>query len=1230
MFNNNLLMAAASASGESLVEIGNSALYTTTSQELERTPGSAGNVDKFTFSTWVYLCNPTSGNTPIFGAINTSANQHRIFTTATGTLQFDLYLSNSFVGRLITTQVLRDIGWYHIVAVYDSGNSLADSRMILYLNGERITDLSTETMPSQNQDGLICGTHLHQIGMHDGLSTSMDGYMAEAVLIDGSVLTPTSFGQYDSTGTFWTPKSSAEIKALTFGTTGFYLDNTTNAQTDASGTGNNFTNTGSVATTTHTPTNINCLLNQLWKNNSAVLSNGNRTKNEGATGWQFVMATLGVSSGKYYWEVKAEALSDGEAMMTGIANDTVNAQLANSTGTGFYGYSSYGVTYSTSSASYGDTYGDDDIIGVQLNMDDGEIHFYKNNTIQNSGTAAFTGLTGVYYPMTAVYNLYHPVHRFAEDEWSYTAPTGYKALTTTNIASAITRTHSNLEEYFDSTLYEGNGTGQRVGKFLPFTNTFTVGKGALFIGANSEDLSRGSMSGTATTFTVSMWVKRAEPAVGGTNANFMFTTASDAGLAFGNNSTADVLAWYSGSYTATTRVFSDQSQWMNVVLKSSSGTGTAYVNGVEMLSSLTVNGADATMAIGSYNNSSNFFDGYMAEVVMIDGTALEPSSFGQVDTSTGRWIPKDVSGLTFGTNGFYLNFANSSDVGNDVSGNNNDFTNNNTVVQVGDTPTVNFGTLNVSGGAATVTNGNRTNTGASGGYGNVRTSLTFGNEKIFAMLLINDGGSGASVNTGFSVAPDSYVPDFNNAPQTGTYANVQTQGTITRVVIGDAKGGTVVTLTHSIAVADGDYLTMAVDPANGVVWFGIYDTSASSHQYLPAVVGGTAGDPANGTLPTVTNLPFNNSQSCIMSGGFGTSSSSTIVFNSADMPMSLPTDYLEFKQDNLATGESYQTAFSWIKNRDATDNHMVFDRLRGIYNNLHFNTDDAQNTNVNTLQRFLNGGVQVGNDVQVNTAAESYVAWNWYFETTGSGSSNTDGTINTTSTLVDTNIGLSISQYTGTGNNATVGHGLGVAPQFIIVKKQNSGSAGDSYYCYHIGLDATSPANKRIILNSTAASAGDSTYWNDTVPTSSVFSLGTTTNVNGSGTVYISYAFAPSQFTAIGSYKGNGNDDGVFVPTVNSLGIPIQPAWWMMKRTDNTSGWNIVDTSRDPFNEATHRLEAQANSADNTANGQFDLVLGGFKFRNTNTDWDGSGASYIYMAFGTPIIDVDGRIITGR
>ena len=359
-----------------------------------------------------------------------------------------LYIYNGSTTVAITTQVFRDIGWYHIHLAYNTGQS-GTNKVKLSVNGSQISAFDTDNRSSagaftdmnQNTKTILIGNNA---STSDAIN--FEGYMSETVILDGTASAVSNFGEYDSTGTFWTPLASGSIKGLTFGTNGFYLDNTTNAQTDASGEGNNFTNNNTVTLSTHTPTNINCLLSPLWKNNSAVLSNGNRTKDEGATGWQFVMATLGVSSGKWYWEVKAEALSDGEAMMTGIANDTVNAQLANSTGTGFYGYSSYGVTYSTSSASYGDTYGDDDIIGVQLNMDDGEIHFYKNNTIQNSGTAAFTGLTGVYYPMTAVYNLYHPVHRFAEDEWSYTAPTGYKALTTTNIASAITRTHSNLKE----------------------------------------------------------------------------------------------------------------------------------------------------------------------------------------------------------------------------------------------------------------------------------------------------------------------------------------------------------------------------------------------------------------------------------------------------------------------------------------------------------------------------------------------------------------------------------------------------------------------------------------------------------------------------------------------------------------------------------------------------------------------------------------------------------------
>ncbi len=1247
MFSNNLLMGAAAAtSGTSLVSVGKSALFDTdNSESLTRTPSSAGNRKTWTFSTWLYRGEHGSNQNILVSNLSGS-NFAEIRLQDDD--KFRVYLNNGgSAGDLKSAQVLRDIGWYNLIIALDTTQSIADNRCIMYINGERVTSFTTENYPTLNLEPAICSTNEHAIS-GAAQAPQLDGYLAETILIDGLQLTPSSFGQYDSTGTFWTPLDSASIKGLTFGTTGFYLDNTTNAQTDASGTGNNFTNNNTVTLSTHTPTNIEFLMSPIFTTTSSsvpTLSNGNRTYTASSASAQTRIGGNIVfpNSGKWLQGVSLTDMNNGKAF--GVWTDYSDSQGFPNTGnflgwhftTAMNGYTSGGSAPFTLNTDF--TTSDQFWIAVDIDNSKVWLGFYDDSASTITWYAADGGTDG--NPATGD-NPFESIDCsgavFAgaaqnskaftlvkEADCPFTIPTGYSFLSTTSLASSITRTKSNLEEYFDSTLYEGNGTGQRVGKFLPFTNTFTVGKGALFIGANSEDLSRGSMSGTATTFTVSMWVKRAEPAVGSTNANFMFTTASDAGLAFSNNSTADVLAWYSGSYTATTRVFSDQSQWMNVVLKSSSGTGTAYVNGVEMLSSLTVNGADATMAIGSYNNSSNFFDGYMAEVVMIDGTALEPSSFGQVDTSTGRWIPKDVSGLTFGTNGFYLNFAASDDVGNDVSGNNNDFTNNNTVVQVGDTPTANFGTLNTVGGGVALTNGNRTNTGSANLYTNARTGLTFGNEKIFSMLLINDGGSGASVNTGFSIAPDSYVPDGNNAGQTGAYANIQTQGTITRVIIGDAKGGTVLVLTHSIAIADGDYFTMAVDAANGAVWFGIYDTSAGSHQYLPAVVGGTAGDPALGTLPTVTNLPFNNSQSCIFSTGYSAASSSTILFNSADMPMSLPTDYLEFKQDNLATGESYQTAWSWIKNRDATDNHMLFDRVRGISNNLHSNTQDAEDTNVNSLQRFLNGGVQVGNDVQVNTASESYVAWNWYMETTGSGSSNTDGTINTTSTLVDTNLGLSVSKYTGTGSNATIGHGLGVVPKFFMVKRINA--SGNDWMVYHSALGAT----KNLVLNNTGTGSTSITRWNNTEPTSSVISLGTTNAVNGSSDTYVCYAFAPSQFTAIGSYVSNANADGPFVPTVNSLGIPIQPAWVMVKDTGGASQWWIWDNQRSPFNLSTKVLYANLTNAEDTSvNISIDMVEGGFKLRTSSNPNGSSGNNYIYLAFGTPIIDVDGRILTGR
>ena len=597
MFNNNLLMGAASAGGTSLVEVGNSALFDSANSEyLSRTPSSAGNRDTWTISYWVYKTYVT-GAKAFFTAGSNNTNVTELRDQGTGILEYRHQDGGSVTDNIITTAIFRDIGWYHIVWAVDTTQAVASSRIILYVNGERITDFSTANYPAQNADTDVNATVPTNIGARTGPDQHWSGYMAEAVLIDGLQLTPTSFGQYDSTGTFWTPLSSATIKGLTFGTNGFYLDNTTNAETDASGEGNNFTNNNTVTLSTHTPTNLFSTLNPLMSGSTGTFSSGNRTATLPPTNTSVISSMAIPSTGKWYCEFRFATIH-GYAVI-GVGQMDASSWLVN--GASYFSatpaFTEEGTLFTQGTTS-GDaitvttdtTYGamwdaDNSILKITDGTDTFQCAFTVNDTSVPLGfqfaisSGSVTGNVSVNFgdPPFAISS--SNTDGNGQGSFEFAPPSGYLALNTANLASETTRTKSNLEEYFSTTLYEGNGEIQRVGQFLPFTNSFTVGKGALLIGANSEDLSRGSMSGTATTFTISMWVKRAEPAVGSATANFMFTTASDAGLSFGNNSTADVLAWYSGSYTSTTRVFNDQSSWMNVVFKSSSGTGTAYVNG---------------------------------------------------------------------------------------------------------------------------------------------------------------------------------------------------------------------------------------------------------------------------------------------------------------------------------------------------------------------------------------------------------------------------------------------------------------------------------------------------------------------------------------------------------------------------------------------------------------------------------------------------------------------------
>tara|TARA_R110001583_G_scaffold185409_1_gene345434 strand:- start:102 stop:1016 length:915 start_codon:yes stop_codon:yes gene_type:complete len=288
---------------------------------------------------------------------------------------------------------------------------------------------------------------------------------------------------------------------------------------------------------------------------------------------------------------------------------------------------------------------------------------------------------------------------------------------------------------------------------------------------------------------------------------------------------------------------------------------------------------------------------------------------------------------------------------------------------------------------------------------------------------------------------------------------------------------------------------------------------------------------------------------------------------------------------------------------------MLFDRPRGIYKDLAPNAVDVETTDVDTLTRFLKQGVNIGNDVQVNTANESYVLWDWFIETTGSGTANEDGSTNTTATLVDTTSGVSISTYTGSGGATTVGHGLGVVPEFIIQKKRTDDIA--SWHVYHQNIVASSPEDYYITLDASSIAYDEATIWNDTAPTSSVIAMGTGGDMNSTGDTFVIYAFKGIKgFSKFSNYTGNGLASGAMIVT------GFKPAWVMIKRTTTTNGdWLIYDSARSPFNEIDDQLVANDADAETTGSEELDFLANGFKIRTSDAEINVNDGNYIYAAF---------------
>ena len=321
------------------------------------------------------------------------------------------------------------------------------------------------------------------------------------------------------------------------------------------------------------------------------------------------------------------------------------------------------------------------------------------------------------------------------------------------------------------------------------------------------------------------------------------------------------------------------------------------------------------------------------------------------------------------------------------------------------------------------------------------------------------------------------------------------------------------------------------------------------------------------------------------------------------------------------TGVGFQPDWIWSKRRDSTSDHHVNDAVRGASKLIYTNATTAEQTNANFLTSFDSDGFTTGSAYWSSSA--NIVAWNW--KANGTGSANTDGSINTTYTSVNTTAGFSISKFTGTGANATVGHGLGAVPKMIIIKNLID---TEPWIVYHAGIDATAPQDYHLRLNTTDARINEAPIWNDTAPTSSVFSLGSSGAPNGSGDATIAYCFAEKTgYSKFGSYTGNGSNDGSFCY------LGFKPAFVMVKNaTDSSTNWCLYDNKRDTSNPNSIILLPNGSDADIDASAiKTDFLSNGFKLRNTDNDRNGSGDTFVYMAFAeAPLVGTNNVPCTAR
>ena len=741
--------------------------------------------------------------------------------------------------------------------------------------------------------------------------------------------------------------------------------------------------------------------------------------------------------------------------------------------------------------------------------------------------------------------------------------------------------------------------------------------------------------------TISTWVKRGILGTvqvimggddGGANqSRLLFQTDDTLNLRLGGSASND---------NVTTAVFRDPSAWYHIVALIDTTQATAanrakiYVNGVQQTipSPTSIQNQTTAFANPSASNTigevggtgSSYLDGYLTDFYFIDGQALTPSSFGVTNATTGQWSPATYSG-TYGTNGFHLTFANTTStttLGYDTSGNSNNWTTNNISLTAGST----YDSMNDVPVAYSATAAN---------YSVINPLLGNATKPINGNLTWNRAtlASYESILSTFGVTSGKWYIEFVPSSFDAAGIGITTSPTIFTTYPGgtsnlwwmyDNGASNIIWNQSSSNVATTRYASgqtwqIALDMNTGVCWIGINNTFYNSTNT------GT-GNPSTGSNPTFSSLPtsspmfiFIQSYDTNWSANFGqqpftyTPPTGFVALNTYNLPTPSIAQGNKYMDATLYTGTgasqsitnagSFKPDLVWIKSRSAATDHKLTDSVRGVTKALVSNSTAAETTDTQGLTAFNSNGFTLGTDTNYNNTSATYVGWQWQAGA-GSSSSNTNGSI-TSTVSANTTSGFSIVTYTGSGSNATVGHGLGVAPSMIIGKARNSVV---DWRVYHTSIGAAN----FLVINTTDASASGAT-WNSTTPTSTVFTVGGGSNMNvNSSTTYVAYCFAPvTGFSAFGSYTGNGSTSGPFIYT------GFQPRYVMFKRTDTAGySWFIWDTVRFIYNSNGAYLLANSSGSESPYTG-INVLSNGFQLVNSVADFNASGGTYIYMAFAS-------------